>query len=105
MRLMMNGVIHLEGMDLAGKSTAAVALAKRVGAQVRHNALLVDNPAYRAADELRRHEKADPTTLGHLYLDALVQDLRGVRSSNGLLVQDSTILLRSAAVLHRPRSR
>jgi thymidylate kinase len=91
--------IHLEGMDLAGKSTACRGLQAVLGGgwRVRRNALCDDNPVYALADRLRREDALPAGALGHLYVAAVEADLARYRAPGPPTVQDSTILLRSLA--------
>lgn len=97
MRPILDNVIHIEGMDLAGKSTATAALGKKFDASVRHNSLVPANEIYDLADRLRRAGDVGLATLGHLYVASLARDLELLRPVSEAVVQDSTILLRSAA--------
>jgi hypothetical protein len=91
-------VIHIEGMDLAGKSTVTRSLHEAVvDAQLRRNSLIDGNRIFALADELRRADAASARVLGHLYVAALAEDLEQVSAPSGPLIQDSTILLRSLA--------
>jgi len=97
-RRLMTQVIHVEGMDLAGKSTATrVLLSLRPGAVLRRNALTPSNPIYDLADGLRKGDHLRAEALGHLYVAALMHDLDNLNADAVLTVQDSTILLRSLA--------
>jgi thymidylate kinase len=97
-RPLMSQVIHIEGMDLAGKSTATRGLlSQRPRAVLRRNALTVNNSIYDLADELRRKDRATSEALGHLYIAALMHDLDHLVIDGEPTVQDSTILLRSLA--------
>jgi thymidylate kinase len=91
--------IHLEGMDLAGKTTACRCIPQTLGGewQVRHNCLWADNPVYALADRLRREGGLAGDALGHLYVAALAADLASYVAPALNTVQDSTILLRSLA--------
>lgn len=91
--------IHLEGMDLAGKTTACAGLVRALGGQrqVRHNSLCEDNPVYRLADQIRRADGLTAGPLGHLYVAALAVDLEEYKPPAQPTIQDSTILLRSLA--------
>lgn len=90
--------IHVEGMDLAGKTMLTRALLiRRPEATLRRNALTADNPVYALADELRRCDGATARTLGVLYIAALEHDLERYAPPGTALVQDSTVLLRSLA--------
>lgn len=91
-------VIHIEGMDLAGKSTVTRGLAWRhPGCAVRHNALTDGNEVFELADRMRRARTSDPETLGLLFAAAAREDLRHTKAPVGVAVQDSTIVLRSVA--------
>ena len=90
-------VLHVEGMDLAGKSTVAEHLAAITGAGVQHNCLVPGNPVYAIADRLRRANEVTAKVLGPLYVSALMYDLDRLQPPTDRQVQDSTILLRSIA--------
>ena len=90
-------VIHIEGMDLAGKSSVASALARRSGATVRRNALVLDNPYYREADGLRIEGGIDGRDLGKLYVAAIRFDIANAAVPQEPRIQDSTVLIRSLA--------
>ncbi len=91
--------IHLEGMDLAGKTTARRDLISALGGDwgVRHNSLWPENPVYELANRLRKEEGVGAEVLGHLYVAALAADLEKYERPSRNMVQDSTILLRSLA--------
>lgn len=95
--------VHFEGLDLAGKSTVCRLFREHARGewQVRHNALVPDNPIYHLADRLRK-EAAGEETVGWLYHAALLLDLEQYEPPEGDVIQDSTILLRSLA-FHRVR--
>lgn len=91
--------IHIEGMDLAGKTTATHNFIARTGHEwdVRRNSIVPDNPMYFLADSLRRADAYDAEVLGNLYVAALMGDIRTFEWPNRDTIQDSTILLRSIA--------
>src|SRR5690349_15614630 len=91
--------IHVEGMDLAGKTSACRGLAEALGPAwtVRRNRLAAANPVYELADRLRTGGGAGEATLGYLYAAALSADLDGHAPPDRKVIQDSTILLRSLA--------
>ncbi|HEU5270662.1 MAG TPA: hypothetical protein VFU36_12115 [Jatrophihabitans sp.] len=89
--------VHIEGMDLAGKSTVTGYLAGALGGRIQRNSLIPGNPIYSLADGLRRASAASPEVLGPLYVSAVCYDLDHLRRPDGPRVQDSTILLRSLA--------
>ena len=91
-------VVHIEGLDLAGKSTATQALLDRhPGSELRRNALTEGNRPFLLADELRRGAGTSAETLGQLYVAALRRDIATYEPPSTETVQDSTILLRSLA--------
>jgi thymidylate kinase len=92
-----SSVLHVEGMDLVGKSTVTKQLAAVTGAEVRHNCLVPGNPVYAVADKLRRANEVTAEVLGPLYVSALMYDLDRLQPPTGRQVQDSTIVLRSIA--------
>lgn len=91
-------VIHVEGLDLAGKSTTSKILAAQLGGvPVRHNSLTDHNPAYEAADVLRRAGTATSAELHGRYLEATRIDAARATAPNRITIQDSTIVVRSLA--------
>lgn len=91
--------VHLEGMDLAGKSTACRDLARALGRdfQVRRNSISIQNPVYELADRLRKNDGIGAEALGALFVAALAADLERYVPPRLNTIQDSTILLRSLA--------
>jgi thymidylate kinase len=91
--------IHVEGMDLAGKTTARRDLVTALGGdcRVRHNSLCSSNPVYELADGLRKEDRLGGESLGYLYVAALPCDLERYTPLRSHTIQDSTILLRSLA--------
>ena len=91
--------IHIEGLDLAGKSTIARLLAQRQGFELHNNSLLPKgyNPFCEQADQLRKTGPIGDVNIGELYLKALEFDLEQYDSYIGdsNIIQDSTILIRS----------
>ena len=93
--------IHIEGMDLAGKTAAGRGLARRLGnCQVRNNSLCEFNPVFSLADRLRKNSELGDEALGHLFVAALAADMELYQAPTVPTIQDSTILLRSLA-FHR----
>lgn len=91
-------VIHIEGLDLAGKTTARDRLAQCLGGwDVRSNRLTEHNEIFDLSDRLRREDGLDAESLGHLFVAAVAADLQGYLPNEQPLIQDSTILLRSLA--------
>jgi thymidylate kinase len=99
-RPMFDNVIHIEGMDLAGKSMVTKTLSGLFLATVTRNSLVANNEIYVLTDTLRRGGAASAVVLGHLYVAALARDLELLERPAGPRIQDSTILLRSAAFYH-----
>lgn len=91
-------VVHIEGLDLAGKSTATQALLDRhPGSELRRNALTEGNRPFLLADEAPKGAGTSAETLGQLYVAALRRDIATYEPPSTETVQDSTILLRSLA--------
>lgn len=88
--------LHLEGMDLAGKSTIARAIKEKscLDWQINNNRLCNKNIIYEFIDDVAKHELFDDEIYGNLYYVALLADLRKFEL-NSNIIQDSTILLRS----------
>jgi len=91
--------VHVDGMDLAGKTTATNGFMKQTGLEweIRRNRLSLQNPIHDLADALRKDEVYDPEVIGNLYYAALMADIRGFRRPTINTIQDSTIILRSIA--------
>ncbi len=90
--------IHIEGMDLAGKTSARNRLAAQLGGwAVRSNQLCERNVVFAVADRLRRENTLDAASLGHLFVAAVGADLQWYQPASKPLIQDSTVLLRSLA--------
>lgn len=94
--------IHIDGMDLAGKTTATQNIIAMTDNRWtwRRNSLSGDNPMYQLADSLRLgkiQNTFDAETLGNLYVAALMGDIRIFKWPDQNTIQDSTIILRSLA--------
>jgi len=91
--------IHFEGMDLAGKTTAAQNFIKSTNMEwdIRRNSLMPGNPIHILADSLRKEKAYDAEVLGNLYVAALMADIRSFQWPDRNTIQDSTIILRSIA--------
>ena len=91
--------LHLEGMDLAGKSSLCRRLCAGTPPRFasRHNSLSGANPIYALADRLRRENAFSAETLGQLFAAALAADLERFAWPQQPTIQDSTLLLRSLA--------
>jgi thymidylate kinase len=90
---------HIEGMDLAGKSTVTLAVQKHLGDSVtiRHNTIQSKSTFHRTVDELRLSESANSDQLGVLYLQVLKDDISRFEYPETPTIQDSTVALRSLA--------
>lgn len=96
----MSHYLHLEGMDLSGKTTTAGLYAANSPLEwrVRHNSIGDNNPIYELADRLRVEDAYDPEVVGNVYVAALMADVRTFERPPGVnVIQDSTIVLRSLA--------
>jgi len=91
--------IHIDGMDLAGKTTATQNIVRITNNEwnSRRNSLSGENPMYILADSLRLANAYDAETLGNLYVAALMGDIRSFKWPEKNTIQDSTIILRSLA--------
>lgn len=88
--------LHIEGMDLAGKSTASKIFAQKSGIKwiIHDKRLTQDNPIYDFALGLSKKGGFNSETLGYMYLAALMQDIKNFKLDANI-IQDSTLLLRS----------
>lgn len=91
--------LHIDGMDLAGKTTTARHTIIKVGGEwiIRTNSLSDNNPIYLLADSLRKEDTYAPEILGHLYTVAMMADIAAFQWPATNTIQDSTIILRSLA--------
>jgi hypothetical protein len=89
--------ILIEGLDLAGKTSACRALVAGLSPRPEHrcNALTSGNVIYDVADQVRRAGGLHGTYLGYLYLAAMAMDLRLYSPPVRMTIQESTIGLRS----------
>ena len=92
-------LLLVEGLDLAGKTSACVTLRDSLAPRPQHyrNALSGGNALYTVTDELRRMDSLDGTYLGHAYLAAAALDTARFSAPDLLRIQESTIALRSLA--------
>lgn len=90
---------HIEGMDLAGKSTASKAVISKLGSttQIRHNTIQEKSDFHKVVDLLRTTKRANSDELGELYYQVLKDDIGRFESPTCFTIQDSTIALRSLA--------
>ncbi|HPT66379.1 MAG TPA: hypothetical protein PK257_03695 [Candidatus Woesebacteria bacterium] len=88
--------LHIEGMDLAGKSTVANKIADKSVLEwvINNKKLNQSNPLYDFAIEQGKKNIHNSDTMGYLYLIALIEDLRIFKHETNI-IQDSTLLLRS----------
>ncbi len=90
--------IHLEGLDLAGKTTVCSELQQRLPhTPIYHNTLVGDNQVYEVADTIRKAGTLPDEDLGWCYLGALHAELDSYVNAAEPRIQDSTILFRSLA--------
>lgn len=90
--------LHIEGMDLSGKTTLAhnYAEASPLDWEVNSNALGQGNPIWELADDLRKKDAYDAEIVGNVYVAGLMADIRGFELKTNT-IQDSTVALRSLA--------
>ena len=88
--------LHLEGMDLAGKSTIAKLIAENSewDWKIYHNCFSQNNPIQDLIKDLAEQNKYDDEIYGYLHFVALLADVKYF-DINENVIQDSTILLRS----------
>lgn len=95
--------IHLEGLDLSGKTSVSLKiLEKKPLYKRRYNSLLPDiqeNPYLIKADVLNNSDNPNLKNLFDLFKDAINYDINNITEQNHPLVQDSTILIRTLANL------
>ena len=93
--------IHLEGMDLAGKSTIAKIIAQRscLDWNIYCKCLSKSNPILNLANDLGGKNIYDDKIYGYLFYVAVMADLNGFNLEENT-IQDSFLLLRSI-VFHR----
>ena len=91
--------LHIEGMDLSGKTTLAhnFASASPMDWQVNSNALGQGNPIWELADDLRKRDAYDAEVVSNVYLAGLMADIRTFQEPSSNTIQDSTVALRSLA--------
>jgi thymidylate kinase len=95
----MSHYLHIEGMDLSGKTTAAnnFSDSSSLEWQINANSLGHDNSIWQLADKLRKADEYDSEIVGNLYVTALMADIRSFEPITCNTIQDSTIALRSLA--------
>ena len=91
--------IHIEGMDLAGKTSAAGLFVARRSEpwEIKRNSLSERNQLRNIADEMLELGGYHHETIGTVYAAALMADLDRFERPAVNTVQESTILLRSIA--------
>lgn len=94
---MTSRTIHIEGLDLAGKSTVCRKLVEKLGARKRHNSLVDPNPVQVRAEALQKADTLSPKTLGGVFFGSLLYDLAHFTEDGVTTVQDSSTILRSIA--------
>jgi len=92
---MQNPTIHLEGLDLAGKTTISKLLASKLNAVQRKNSLITDNLLHHKAELMRKNKTVDDESLSWIYYACMLIDIEKYRAPEKPCVQDSTIILRS----------
>ena len=88
--------LHLEGMDLAGKSSIAKIIKEKssLNWEINNNRLSDKNEIYNFIDKTSKEKLYDDEIYGYLYYVALLSDLKRFKVDKDI-IQDSTILLRS----------
>jgi thymidylate kinase len=88
---------HIEGVDLAGKTSATKSLSMILGdnCKTRRNTLQEKSQFHKIVDDLRIKDGLGEKELGLLYCKVLEDDLRKFEYPTQNTIQDSTVLLRS----------
>jgi thymidylate kinase len=88
---------HIEGMDLAGKTSATKALANLIGnnCQMRRNTLQPKSRFHKIVDDIRINGQLSEIELGVLYCKVLEDELKKFEYPTQSTIQDSTVFLRS----------
>lgn len=88
--------IHLEGLDLAGKSSLAHYIKdnSKYSWKINNNQLTSKNIIYEFTNQLGKEEMYDDEIYGYLYSIALMADIKKFNQTENI-IQDSTLLLRS----------
>ena len=87
---------HIEGMDLAGKTTASKAISANFGnCLIRRNTLQDKSCFHSIVDQIRIDGTLSELDTGLLYCKVLEDDLRHFQNPTQDTIQDSTVLLRS----------
>jgi thymidylate kinase len=91
--------VHIEGMDLAGKTSATDLFTARRSEdwEIKRNSLSEDNPARNLADAMLDSGEYSVETVGTMYAAALMADFDRFTRPNVPTIQESTIILRSIA--------
>jgi thymidylate kinase len=91
--------VHIEGMDLAGKTSATdLFIARRdEDWEVKRNSLSGDNPVRDLADAMLDSGEFSVETVGTVYAAALMADFDRFTRPDAPTIQESTIILRSIA--------
>lgn len=95
----MANYLHIEGMDLSGKTTLAgnYAAFSPLDWQINSNSLGQGNPIWELADDLRKKDAYDAEIVGNVYVAGLMADIRTFKPPQKNIIQDSTVALRSLA--------
>lgn len=88
--------LHIEGMDLAGKSTIANTIARQSGMdwKIYNNCLSQNNPIQQFEKEIRSQRIFDHEIYGYLHYVTLLADIKYFDLRENV-IQDSMLLLRS----------
>ncbi|MBU5457369.1 hypothetical protein [Oscillibacter sp. MSJ-31] len=88
--------LHIEGMDLAGKSTIADIIAGRSGEkwEIYNNCLSQNNPIQQFEKQIKSQKLYDDEIYGYLHYVSLLADIKKFELTENV-IQDSMLLLRS----------
>ena len=88
--------LHIEGMDLAGKSTIANIITRQSGVdwKIYNNCLSQNNPIQQFEKQMRNQKIYDDEIYGYLHYVTLLADIKYFDLKENI-IQDSMLLLRS----------
>ena len=91
-----NYYLHIEGMDLAGKTTIANIIANQSGVdwKIYNNCLSQNNPIQQFIKEIKAQRIYDEEIYGYLHYVTMMADIKYFELK-GNIIQDSMLLLRS----------
>lgn len=91
--------LHVEGMDLSGKTSFIARYVEKSNTewQVRHGLLNEDNPIRSLADQLAANKRYSQQITNDLYIAGIAADIETYRAPIINTIQDSVVALRALA--------